>query len=184
MRISYFGKQHIIQLYYQCKVSFGQLSHILRLEGLDISKRTIWNVVRKYKAHGTLKRLEGSGRHFKLTAEAMTIIEEQMKANNETTATQLRKLLEDKGFSVSKTTTICARQHLGWTFHGRRYCQIIRVKNKEKRVKWALENAQNSFDSVVWTDESMIQLENHRAFCYRRQEKPQSPSQNPRTLTK
>jgi hypothetical protein len=111
----------------------------------------------------------------------MTIIEEQMKANNETTATQLRKLLEDKGFSVSKTTTICARQHLGWTFHGRRYCQIIRVKNKEKRVKWALENAQNSFDSVVWTDESMIQLENHRAFCQKAGEspKPKPKPKNP-----
>ena len=55
-----------------------------------------------------------------------------MKENDETTATQLRKLLEDKGFSVSKTTIIRARQRLGWTFHGSRYCQMIRAKNKER----------------------------------------------------
>ena len=98
MRISYFVKQRIIQIYYQHKVSFGQLSHILRPAGFDVSKQTIWNVVCKYKAHGTLKRLEGSGRRFKLTAEAMTIIEKWMKANDETPRSSeplIRRTLED-----------------------------------------------------------------------------------------
>ena len=36
--------------------------------------------------HGTLSRLPGSGRHFKLTPDILAIIEEQMRVDDETTA--------------------------------------------------------------------------------------------------
>ena len=59
---------------------------------------------------------------------------------------------------------------------------MIREKNKEKRVAWAKENLENNFEYVVWTDESMIQLENHRTFSYRKigaAPKPKARSKNP-----
>ena len=39
---------------------------------------------------------------------------------------------------------------------------------KEKRVSWASEHITDDFADVVGTDESMIQQENHRTFCYRK----------------
>ena len=52
--------------------------------------------------------------------------------------------------------------------------------NKEKRVAWVKENLENSFEDVVWTDESMIQLENHRTFSYRKIGAAPKPKARPR----
>ena len=168
MVLSRYCKQRIVQLYFERKVSYGRLAKVLAAEGLKVPKKTIWTTISKYKAHGTLSRLPGSGRRFKLTPEALAMIEAQMQADDETTATQLVKMLNAAGYDVSRSTIIRARRRLGWTFHGSRYCQMIRAQNKEKRIIWARANEHNTFDTIVWTDESMIQLENHRTFSYRK----------------
>ena len=98
----------------------------------------------------------------------MDVIEELTRQDDETTATQLVRILEERGYKVSKTTIVRARRFLGWTFHGSRCCQLIRSVNKEKRLQWAVKNRDNNFEDVMWTDESMIQLENHRTFSYRK----------------
>ena len=50
----------------------------------------------------------------------------------------------------------------------------------DSRVKWAAENFSNGFEDVVWTDESMIQLENHRTFSYRKVGKVPKPKARPK----
>ena len=137
-----------------------------------------------YKKHGTISHLPGSGRRHKITSEMVGIIEERMNEDDKTTATQLIKLLEDQGYKISKSTILRARKILGWTFHGSKYCQLIRKKNKEMRVKWATENFRNDFKYVVWTDESMIQLENHRKFSYRKVNQAPKPKARPKHLYK
>ena len=87
-----------------------------------------------------------------------------MHTDDETTATQLVKIVNATGYDISTNTIVRARRILGWTFHGSRYCQIIRTQNKEKRMEWACENLHKNFENIVWTDESMIQLENHCTF--------------------
>ena len=81
-------------------------------------------------------------------------------------------------------TLIRARLILGWAFHGSRYCQKIRERNKEKLVLWARENLGNKFEDVVWTDESMTQLENHRTFSYRKAGTAPKPKAKPKIHTK
>ena len=57
-----------------------------------------------------------SGRPFKLTREMLDAIEERMKQDNETTAaTQLVKMLAERGFKISTRTVERARKTLGWT---------------------------------------------------------------------
>ena len=46
---------------------------------------------------------------------------------------------------------------------------MIRDANKEKRLQWVLQHQHDNFDDVIWTDESSIQLENHRRFCCRKE---------------
>ena len=132
MVLSRYCKQRIVQLYFERKVSYGRLAKVLAAEGLKVLKKTIWTTISKYKAHGTLSPLPGSGRRFKLTPETLAMIEAQMQADDETTATQLVKMLNAAGYDVSRSTIIRARRRLGWTFHGSRYCQMIRTQNKEK----------------------------------------------------
>ena len=47
-------------------------------------------------------------------------------------------------------------------------------------MKWATDNQANNFESIVWTDESMIQPENHRTFCYRKEGQPPQPKPKPK----
>ena len=130
-----------------------------------------------------MSRKEGSGRPTKLTPEVMQIVEAQMMKDDETTAYQLHKLLLDKGVSISISTILRCRDILGWTFRGSAYCQLIRACNKQKRLEWARNNkneVEDGFDDVVWSDESSVQLEAHKRFCYRK--KGCAPKNKPRYI--
>ena len=67
--------------------------------------------------------------------DILVIIEKQMRADNETTATQLVKIVNAAQYDVFKSTIVQARGILGWTFNSSRYCHMIRAPNKEKRME-------------------------------------------------
>ena len=145
MVLSAYCKQRIIHLYLDRKFSYSNVVSALQEEGIKVSKRAVWLTVKKYREHGTISRLPGSGGSFKLTPEMLRLVEDHLQEDDEATAIQLLKLLNDNGYDVSKTTIIRARKLLGWTFHGSRYCQMIRQANKEKRLTWAQENLGQQF---------------------------------------
>ena len=91
-----------------------------------------------------------------------------MRADDETTAIQLHRLLKRNNVSVSLSTILRSRKALGWTFRGSAYCQLIRNANKVKRLDWAKENVGKDFPDVIWTDECSIQMESHRRHCCRK----------------
>ena len=67
---------------------------------------------------------------------------------------------------------------LGWTKRGTAYCQLIRGPNRIKRLEWARQNLGGTFEDVIWSDETSVQMESHRRFhCYK---KGQKPSYKPR----
>ena len=84
----------------------------------------------------------------------------------------LCRIIIAKETIVSKSLIVVAERKspktLGWTFHGSRYCQLIRNANNKKRVQWVKDNLHSSFDDVVWTDGSTIQLENNWMFLYQK----------------
>ena len=57
----------------------------------------------------------GNGRPFKLTREMLDAIEERMKLDETMAATQLVKMLGERGFKISTRTVERARKTLGWT---------------------------------------------------------------------
>ncbi len=98
-----------------------------------------------------------------------------MKKNDETTGLELQKLLkkEVQGFDASLSSVLRWRSDLGWTAKGTKYYQMIREVNKEKRLKWAKENQDMTFEDVIFTDETNVQIETHRrTCCYKRGLKP------------
>ena len=112
----------------------------------------------------------GSGRPSKLTG---AIVDRQMEADDETTATQLHSILCRMGYRISLRTVLRCRTQLGWTFRGSAYCQIVHEANRVKRLEYAQRNKDYNFDDVVFTDECSIQLETHRRFsCHRRGDLP------------
>ena len=157
------------------------IKRLLEEEGITVSRVAIWKFLSKFKKTDTIARQEGSGRKSLLTHEIRTIVEETMDKDDETTACQLRKILLEKGINVSRRSVLRWRRHLGWTFRGSAYCQLIRQNNKEKRLQWAqeyLNESEDGFDNVIWSDESSIQCETHKRFCYRKKNCP--PKSKPR----
>ena len=95
-----------------------------------------------------------------------------MIENDELTARCLRSKLQGRfsGLNLSLSTVRRARKDLGWIATTPRYCQLIREKNKEKRLEWyknMLIERENFLD-VIFTDECSVELQQHSRICYRR----------------
>ena len=181
MVLSSYAKQRI--LFYRsqgyCSPTIRKL--LAETDGIFVSKVGVWKFLIRYKRFGTIARQEGSGRPTKITPEVERIVKEQMENDDETTAFQIHKLLTDRGIRISLSTILHCRLQLGWTYRGSAYCQLIRHANKEKRLLWCqqhLNEAEDGFENVVWTDESTIQIETHKRHAYRK--KGCAPKPKPR----
>ena len=89
------------------------IARVLRTEGLRASRRGILKFLTHYEMTESLARQPGSGRKTIITEEKRTIVEGQMQADDESTATQLRRLLIHRGHNVSLRTVLRCRTALG-----------------------------------------------------------------------
>ena len=170
-----------ILYYYLQGYKAPTIAKLLREEKLKASRVGIAKFLKKYTETGSIGRRRGSGRPTKVTAEIKAIVEEKMREDDETTATQLHSLLISRGYNLSLRTILRCRSSLGWTFRGSAYCQLIREANKHKRLVWAQQYGtykDEDFEDVIWTDECTVQLETHRRFCCRKRGEP--PKAKPR----
>ena len=156
------------------------ISWLLHKDSLKASCVEIVKFLKKYRETGCIGQRPGSGRPSKITAEIKVIVNEQMRKDDETTATQLHALLVNCGYCISLRTTciLQCRTSLGWTFCGSSYCQLIRAQNREKRLAWAQcygTYKDEDFEEVIFTDECTVQLETHRRFCCRKRGEPLRP---------
>ena len=166
-------------LYYAAKgLNPSAISRALGEEGQQYSRKSVSSLLRRVRETGGFSRKPGSGKSTIITQRVKDLIEEEMQKDDEATASQLGHLLHVNGIEISRTTILRCRRQLGWTFRGSAYCQLIREVNKEKRLTWCQENLNADFSDVIWTDETTIQLENHRRFCHRK--RGQKPRPKPR----
>ena len=177
MVYSWYTKKRIIYFYEQ-GYRPPSIARLLLEEDIVASRVCIAKLIGRYQQTRIIVRRPGSGRPTVITPEMKTIVEEQMRSDDETTAVQLHSLLTSRGFRVSKKTILRCRTDLGWTFRGSAYCQLIRESNKAKRLQWARDHTHDSFENVIWTDECSVQLETHKRFCCRKQ--GEAPRPKPR----
>ena len=162
-----------ILFYHRLGKSFVQITRCLAEEGHVTTKIGVYKFIRRYEETGTISRTPGSGKASKFTTDAKKIIEEQMEKDNETTGVELQKLLAKNDIQVATSTALRWRTELGWTSKGTSYCQMIHAANEEKRLEWAEKNKDMSFEDVIYTDETTVQMETHRrTCCYKRGQKP------------
>ena len=128
----------------------------------------------------SISRKPGSGLPPKLSPAIVKLIEDTMRKDDETTATQLQSILATRQIYVSLSTIVRNRSELGWIYRGSAYCQLICHANKLKCLQWAQANLNDEFDNVIWSDETTVQLENHRRFCYRKDGEKPRPKPRPK----
>jgi transposase len=91
-------RQERILFYYHQGKKAPTICHLLRKEGIFISRSGISYFLNKYVEMGAIGRRYGSGRPTKISLEVIQIVEAQMQIDDETTATQLQKILSNKGY--------------------------------------------------------------------------------------
>ncbi|KAI8494602.1 hypothetical protein Bbelb_278280 [Branchiostoma belcheri] len=92
----------------------------------------------------------------------LNFIDDAMKNNDELTAPDLQRLLFDRfGLSVSVATVKRHRYAIGW---------VIREANRNARLLWCQQMLLDgeSFDDVIWSDETIIYLDSHAKVCFRK----------------
>lgn len=184
MVLSAYAKQRILSLHWQgCKVS--EIVECLVLEDEIVTTRQgVRQFLKRYSEYGTIDRKPGSGFSPRLSPALQQLIETTMRADDETTATQLQVKLASVNVYVSLATILRNRRQLGWTYRGSAYCQLIRQQNKVKRLDWARANLHDDFQNVIWSDETTVQLETHRRHCYRKEGEKPNPKPRAKHPTK
>lgn len=180
MVYSEYTKLRVLSLFWQ-GLKITEIVECLVLEDeILVSKQGVRQFLKRYSHSGTIARKPGSGLPPKLSPAIQKLIEEAMRNDDETTATQLQAILANHGVYVSLATIVRNRVQLGWIYRGSAYCQLIRNANKAARLQWAQANLQDSFDNVIWSDETTVQLENHRRYCYRKEGEKPRPKPRPK----
>lgn len=179
-----YTKQRILSLFWR-GYSVSKITEFLVLEDhIQCTKQGVRMFLKRYESTRSISRKPGSGQPPKLSYELQKFIEETMKGDDETTATQLQSILASKEIYVSLATIVRSRAVLGWTYRGSAYCQLIRQENKQKRLDFARAYITDDFSNVIWTDETTVQIETHKRFCYRKEGQKPRPKPRPKHPTK
>uniref|UniRef100_A0A8C5MWS3 Transposase n=1 Tax=Leptobrachium leishanense TaxID=445787 RepID=A0A8C5MWS3_9ANUR len=128
---------------------------------LNIPRETIGSIIRKFKAKGTVETLPGRGRKKMLTSTAVRYLKRRVKKSPCVTAEELRKDLSDVGTEVSAQTIRRTLRNEGLHARTPRRTPLLSPKNKKSRLQYAkshVDKAQKFWDSVLWTDETKLEL--------------------------
>lgn len=126
-RLSFEARRRVAVLYSR-GYSVASISARLQQEGVDVSKRALYNLLEKIRLTGTIKDLPRRKRSRILTKDMMIYIEEQLRQNDEFTASRIKTALIQKwpDLKVSISTIKRVRQEMGWVCTRPHYCQLLR----------------------------------------------------------
>ncbi len=156
------------------------MDNLLLEDEICVSKYGARLFLKHYRETNSIDKKPGSGLPPKLSPTVQKIIDEAMCQDGETTATQLHALLAAHHIDVSLATIVRNQCKLCWIYRCSAYCQLIRQANEIKCLQWAQANVHDIFDNVIWGDETTVQLENHRRFCYRKDKEKPRPKPRPK----
>uniref|UniRef100_A0A8C5N0N9 Transposase n=1 Tax=Leptobrachium leishanense TaxID=445787 RepID=A0A8C5N0N9_9ANUR len=128
---------------------------------LNIPRETIGSIIRKFKAKDTVETLPGSGRKKMLTSTAVRYLKRRVEKSPRVTAEELRKDLSDVGTEVSAQTIRRTLRNEGLHARTPRRTPLMSPKNKKSRLQYAkshVDKPQKFWDSVLWTDETKLEL--------------------------
>ena len=151
-------------------------------EGLKVSFASITRIIKKIQDTAFTKNLHRSGRPTKLSVEARSFIEHQMRKNDEATSRQIQKKLAKRGIMVHSSTVRRSRNKQGWTLQHTAYCQLIRDVNEVKRLEYALQimESGDTLHNVIFSDECSVSLEQYWRNCYRKVGEPTKRKPKPK----
>ena len=169
-KLSQYTRNRIISLHVSNK-TIVNIVRLLEEEGVKTSRNSVSSFIKRYKQTGSINDARRSGRKGIISSDDINFIDEKMRENDELTSGELQKLLKDeRNVSVSASTVRYARRKLGWKHEKSRYCQLIRNRNKIKRLVFALKamKEKDDFEDAVFTDETSVEIQQFTRYCFRK----------------
>ena len=145
--------------------NISKIASIMESEGRKVSRATVRKWVYRWKMNQGLQDKHRTGRKGKITIDIATFIEEKLKEDDEIASTELNRFIARNFLVEISASTIrrYIRKKLEWVSVRTRFGPMISEQNKVKRHEFAKMciETKDTFDNVVWTDESSVQLTRH-----------------------
>jgi len=93
----------------------AEIFKLLKGEGSLVSFASVTRIIKKLRLTSSMSNLTRFGRPTKLSVEASTFTDQQMRSNDEMTSAQIQKRLAKCGVAVSSSTVRRSRKQQGWT---------------------------------------------------------------------
>lgn len=153
-----------------------RLCDILRIledqDNFTISRRHLSKFINRYETTACLNPPPPKKRKSpKTTPEVLSFIDRKMEENDETTSTDLSRMIKSElSLEISDSTLRHVRKKLGWLSSGSKYCQLVREPNRAKRLEYCrtLLSTKEKFDDVIFTDECTVAMESHAKLSFHR----------------
>ncbi len=175
-RVPYYARHRIVSLRCQHQFSFVLIANILAKEGFSITVKTVRCIYNRWKEMSNFVDKQRSGQPSKIPYGVRHFIDHCMTRDNELTARHLCSLIGKRfthsdgmpKLTISERTVQRLRKSLGWTYANIKYCQMIRLANRPKRVEFCEEMlcSGEKFENVLFTDECTVQLERHKRKAF------------------
>ncbi len=154
-KLSLYARQRIVTLYFTNGVNVTNIAKLLKEEGIKVSRSAVSLFVSRYKKSRSLQDANN-----------------KMKENDELTSKELQEqLLEEHNIQLSVSSIRRVKRNvLDWKSENARYFQFVREPNKMKRLVFCLNALVNkdTFEDVIFTDETSGQIEQHARICFRK----------------
>ena len=162
--LSLYWRQRIAHLFRE-GLKISQIASTMESEGRRTSRATVSKWISRLKSNQGLTDKHRSGRPTKVTGVISAFIENKLEEDDEISSAELERLVA-RLFSVqisAPTIRRYIRMTLEWTVVRTRLGPMISERNKVKRhdfAKACIETG-DTFNNVIWTDESSVQLTRH-----------------------
>ncbi|KAF7663468.1 hypothetical protein LDENG_00210590 [Lucifuga dentata] len=143
---------------------------------LDVAVSTVCNVIKKFKAHGTVANLPGRERKRKVDQRLQRKIVRMMEKEPQTTAKQIQAELQTQGTTVSTRTIHNQLNERGFYGKRPRRTPLLRERERHTRLEFAkthLNKPKSFWENVLWSDEIKLELfgKSYKVCVYRKKQR-------------
>ena len=135
----------------------------------EVPTATVQSIIKKFQIHHTTNKLIGRGRKRKLSARATRNIVRSVNATPTITTKDILKDLESSGIKVSRQTVQRTLHENGLKGRRPRRTPLHTKKYLTARLQFAkthVNSTESFFSSILWTDETKIELFGHMDASY------------------
>lgn len=139
----------------------------------NVPVATVQSIIKKHKKFGTVKNIKGRGRKSKVSDKLARKLVREASNNPRITTKAILTNLKESGTNISRQTLQRVFHKAGLHGHRPRKTPLLQSRHIKARLAFAkahLDKDVTFWKSVLWSDETKLELFGHRdvAFVWRR----------------